>query len=467
MLRTAAPDDRARFSELRRREFSRLDVLGETYLDYAGSALYGETQIRKHHAALNRGLFGNPHSEHAASRRSADVIEATRHRVLRFFGVDESTHAACFAANTTAAIKLVAEAYPFDSRTPLVLSTDNHNSVNGIREYARSAGARVHYLPIDNSLRLLDAESHLSRVAGRGLLAFPGQSNFSGVLHDLTLVRRASEFGLDVLLDAAAFVPSHPLDLSEVPADFTVLSFYKMFGFPTGVGALIARHEALARLRRPWFSGGTVDYVSVALGRHRLHPRHEGFEDGTANFLDIAAIADGLELLETVEMPKVRAHVAGLTGRFLAGIKDLTHRTGIPAVSVYGPRTLDRRGGIVAFNLNSADGEPIPYTEVEARAVDARIAIRGGCFCNPGAAEIAFSFDPVRVASCLDSTGARFSQRRFRECLGGPVGAVRVSFGLANNDEDVVRALAFVASFLESAIPTDVRNITARISNSV
>ncbi len=32
------------------------------------------------------------------------------------------------------------------------------------------------------------------------------------------------------LLDAAAFVPTSPLDLSEVPADFTVLSFYKLFG---------------------------------------------------------------------------------------------------------------------------------------------------------------------------------------------------------------------------------------------
>jgi molybdenum cofactor sulfurtransferase len=33
-----------------------------------------------------------------------------------------------------------------------------------------------------------------------------------------------------VLLDAAAYLPTHPLDLTTHPADFVVTSFYKMFG---------------------------------------------------------------------------------------------------------------------------------------------------------------------------------------------------------------------------------------------
>jgi molybdenum cofactor sulfurtransferase len=50
-----------------------------------------------------------------------------------------------------------------------------------------------------------------------------------------------------VLLDAAALVSTSPLNLAEVPADFVALSFYKMFGFPTGLGALVVRNES-ARL---------------------------------------------------------------------------------------------------------------------------------------------------------------------------------------------------------------------------
>ena len=37
-----------------------------------------------------------------------------------------------------------------------------------------------------------------------------------------------------VVLDAAAYAPTHGLDLSRVKPDFVPLSFYKLFGFPTG-----------------------------------------------------------------------------------------------------------------------------------------------------------------------------------------------------------------------------------------
>jgi selenocysteine lyase/cysteine desulfurase len=75
--------------------------------------------------------------------------------------------------------------------------------------------------------------------------------------------------------------------------------------------------------------------------------------------------------------------------------------------------------------------------------------LRGGCFCNPGAAEAAFSFDADRMARCLDSLGSGFSIPRLQRCLGPgvAVGAVRASVGLANNRRDIRRALDAVASF--------------------
>jgi selenocysteine lyase/cysteine desulfurase len=140
---TLAECDVRYFAELRAREFSRLDEHGLAYLDYTGTALYGTSQIRAHHQLLERGLFGNPHSEHSASLASTEAIERAREDILGFFGVTSTTHAVCFTANATAAIGLVASGYPFSYRHGLVLSADNHNSVNGIREYATCAGARV------------------------------------------------------------------------------------------------------------------------------------------------------------------------------------------------------------------------------------------------------------------------------------------------------------------------------------
>jgi selenocysteine lyase/cysteine desulfurase len=424
MLKTPAT-----LEEIRAREFARLG--DHAYLDYTGSALYGESQLRKHQALLEQGLFGNPHSDSSASRASTEIIDAARRRVLRFFDVDESTHEVCFTANTSGAIKLVAEGYPFADGASLALSVDNHNSVNGIREYARRAGAAVRYLPLDRDLRLDDPLAHLGH--GPGLMAFPAQSNFSGVHHPLSLVAAAQSRGFDVLLDAAAYAPSCALSLRECPADFTVLSFYKLFGYPTGLGALIARRESLARLRRPWFAGGTVLWASVAAGRHRLRARHEGFEDGTADFLGIAALEAGFALLDEVQMPRLRQHVSTLTGELLEILRSL------PNVTIYGPADTTARGGTVAFNVHG-----VPYGEVERRARELGVSVRGGCFCNPGASESAFGIDAATIDACVDQLGDAFTPEALAACSGRTVGAVRASVGLANTRDDVRRLAGVV-----------------------
>jgi selenocysteine lyase/cysteine desulfurase len=91
----------------------------------------------------------------------------------------------------------------------------------------------------------------------------------------------------------------------------------------------------------------------------------------------------------------------------------------------------------------------IPYWVVEARARDAGIALRGGCFCNPGASEAALRLDPRRTGECLETLADEFTPERFASCSGSPVGAVRVSVGLANDDRDIRAAVDFFASFRE------------------
>jgi selenocysteine lyase/cysteine desulfurase len=438
------------FDELRRREFARLDAHDHVYLDYTGSALYAMSQIRAHQELLAAGIFGNPHSDNTPSRRSTRVLDEARALVLAFFDVDDTTHDVIFTANTSAAIKLVAEGYPFMRETRCVLAMDNHNSVNGIREYARRAGAAIEVLPLDEDLRL--QWSGGLQPAG-GLLAFPAQSNFSGLRHPLSLVSEAKSLGYDVLLDIAAFAPSHRLSLRECPADYAALSFYKLFGYPTGLGALIVRREALAKLTRPWFAGGTVTYASVGADTHRFRPRHEGFEDGTPDFLSIAALPAGFAVLEEVGMSRLSAHVARLTARLLDGLSAL------PGVQIYGR---GERGGAIAFNI---DG--VPYWDVETRAREAGIALRGGCFCNPGASEAAFGLGPAKLRACFDTLGEDFTVERFADCAGVAVGAVRVSVGLANNDADVARALDVIERITSSAWRQSARAASPRDRRAV
>ena len=146
-------------------------------------------------------------------------------------------------------------------------------------------------------------------------------------------------------------------------------------------------------------------------------------------------------------MRRISAHVLDLTSQLLHGLQALRHDNGRPLVQIYGPDDLTDRGGVVAFNVLDSSGRAIPYPIIEQRMAQAGVSVRGGCFCNPGAAEAAFGFDPLGSGRCLNRLGSGFTVERFASCLGGnaPVGAIRASLGLANNADDVRRAIDVVA----------------------
>ena len=111
-------------------------------------------------------------------------------------------------------------------------------------------------------------------------------------------------------------------------------------------------------------------------------------------------------------------------------------------VDIYGPSSGQARGNNVAFNIYGSQ-DLLPFEEIEAKARADGIALRGGCFCNPGAAERALDIPVDQSYSCFQKP--EFTIAKFRECLGGgAAGALRASFGLANNLADVETVLDFL-----------------------
>ena len=445
-------DAGGRLDALRARDFGRLVRSGDVYLDYTGGGLYAESLVQAHAALLASHVFGNPHSANPSSAAMTARVESVRRAILAHFGADPAEYLVIFTANASGALKLVAESYPFAAGSTCLLSYDNHNSVNGIREYAHAGGSRVRYAPVRPPDMRLD-EAALARLlaapepTGPRLFAYPAQSNFSGVLHPLTLVARAQEHGWHVLLDSAAFAPTHALDLSAVRPDFVSVSFYKMFGYPTGVGALLARRSALASLRRPWFAGGTISYASVIEPRHDLHAGAEAFEDGTLNYLALPAVEAGLARLAGGHLEAVHARVMSLAAWTLERFAALRHPNDRPLVTVYGPTDTVGRAGTIAFNLLDDAGRLIDHLEVEQRASARRISLRTGCFCNPGVGEVALGITRDDLARCFASA-ERMTIDTFRGCLVDKgSGAVRVSFGEASTFADAHALLQLVQSF--------------------
>src|SRR4051794_14555615 len=281
----------SRLDELRRTEYSRLDAQKHVYLDYTGGGVYADSQVSAHAELITGRILGNPHSVSLASLDATTFVESARRAVLDFFRA-AGDYTAIFTLNASGALKHVGESFPFAEGSRFLPTFDNHNSVNGIREFASARGATFDYVPLTvPDLRLdrprLDALLAAADRSVPNLFAFPAQSNFSGVQHPLDLVDDAQRAGWSVLLDAAAFVPTNRLDLSVVKPDFVTVSFYKMFGYPTGVGCLLVRNSALPGLRRPWFAGGTVNFATVQGRAHILSAGEAGFEDGTLNYLSI------------------------------------------------------------------------------------------------------------------------------------------------------------------------------------
>jgi molybdenum cofactor sulfurtransferase len=439
--------------DLRMWEYRRLDDGKHVYLDYTGGGVYAESQLRKHMELLRRNVFGNPHSVNPTSSAMTRLVERARNRVLEYFNASPEEYVAIFTPNATGALRLVGEAYPFRPGDRFLLTFDNHNSVNGIREFARARGAETTYVPSVAPDLHVDEEllrKYLGRTRGshHNLFAFPAQSNFSGVQHPLRWIGEAQEHGWDVLVDCAAFVPTNRLDLGEWHPDFVPLSFYKLFGYPTGIGCLLARREALAKLERPWFSGGTIVAVAVQREWHRRLEGFAAFEDGTVNYLNLPAIEIGLEHIEGIGIETIHERVSCLGAWLLEQLRALRHSDGRPVVEVYGPRSWTGRGATIAFNFLHPSGRWIDERFVDRVAEQHNVSVRTGCFCNPGSGEIAFSIGKDTLIG--GEFDAALIVDEYIRAMGLPTGgAVRASLGLATNFADVYRFVEFARAFVD------------------
>lgn len=451
-----------RFDSIRAQDYARLDKAGCAYLDYTGGGLYAASLVRDHMKLLMASILGNPHSESSASKLATRLADEARGAILAFFRASPDEYTVVFTSNATGALKIVGESYPFEPGGTFMATFDNHNSVNGMREFAKTKGASIVNVPLysaDLSIDRMFLDDALRKPwlecggqIDNNLFVYPAQSNFSGVQHPLEFIKRAQKRGWDVLLDASAFVATNRLDLGVWHPEFVVFSFYKMFGYPTGVGCLIAKHSALAKLRRPWFAGGTVKFVSVQVGAHRLRDGYAAFEDGTVNYLNLPAIKLGLKYLETIGIESIHEHVTTLAGKLKRKLRGLRHTNGESVVRIYGPQVQYRCGGVVTMNFYDPEGCLFDHRVIEQRAASLGICLRTGCFCNPGSVEAINGLANVDVEENEDANESTVAVENTPPRGDRVPGAVRISLGIASNEADIERFLKLAATFIDERV---------------
>jgi selenocysteine lyase/cysteine desulfurase len=112
---------------------------------------------------------------------------------------------------------------------------------------------------------------------------------------------------------------------------------------------------------------------------------------------------------------------------------------------------MNGRGGAVTVNFYDNNDKALDHRFIEQQANESNISLRTGCFCNPGAGEIALGISRVELDVCFTQPGheERLTLDDFRHCIDGKSsGAVRISVGMVTNFNDVQAFLAFARGLL-------------------
>ncbi|KAJ1907028.1 hypothetical protein IWQ60_011947, partial [Tieghemiomyces parasiticus] len=440
-------------------------------------------------------LYANPHSQHPAALATADAVQAVRTRILASCNVTELEYSVVFTANATAALKLAAEIVPWQAPGDAVDGShfwyleDAHVSLLGMRELAAASGAQVRCLTAAEAHQLAGPvpgptpapiATRAPRERPFHVVAYPIQCNFSGARYPVEWTFRfkdSSDSWADgtprppgtwlTLLDAASYLTTSQLDLGALDraVDLVALSFYKIFGFPTGLGALLIRNDLASHLCKRYFGGGTVLAATAREPWQVYRPAlSDKFEDGTINFADIVALGHAYRQWDKlfISMPTVTRHTAALTLYAAYGMTRLSHANGRPLCMLYLdpelgrhleeaheadlpallPMWTARQGPILNLNLRREDGMWIGYAEVSRLAGLNGINLRAGGACNPGALHRWLGLEPSDVRRNLKEGHACWDDHDLMN--GRPTGSVRISLGAMTRYRDVAHWLAFL-----------------------
>ncbi|MBI3551895.1 MAG: cysteine desulfurase [Elusimicrobia bacterium] len=317
-----------------------------------------------HNANIHRGV-------HTLSDEATALVEETRSKTAAFIGAPKP-ETVVFTRNATEAINLVAHSWgrKFLKGGDEVLLTEmeHHSNLVPWQMLAQERGILLRFIP-------MTPEGTLDLSAAAGLLgpktklvSFTAASNALGTLIPVEkILALAKSAGAKTLVDASQWAPHRPLDVARWDCDFLAFSAHKMLG-PTGVGVLYGKEELLEQMD-PFLGGG--DMISrVFLDRFTPNALPFKFEAGTPNIADEAAFAAALDYLTKVGLTAVREHEAALTKKAIETLSAL------PGITIYGPKDLAQRGGVVSFNVDGLHAHDIG-TSLDLEG----IAVRAGHHC--------------------------------------------------------------------------------------
>ena len=406
----------------------------KVYLDYAGAALPTVTQLQESHQ-----LLANPHSTGPLAVETQRLVQQAERRVLRQLlgrGNPLDDYHLHWTSGATEGLRQIVER--LRTVQVLVYAHESHTSVVGMRQVVLERGGRVECVRIAALL-----EMDFRDRPEVGLLVLPTECNFGGRRYRVKeLLSRVPDHWYTVL-DVAKAAATGPLELYN--ADFACLSFYKLFGTPTGLGCILAKKPLPPPV---YFGGGSVQAILPDTVVRRKEPSSHG----TIHFRGIVQLHAGLDEIGRLGgMDRIRRHAVGVAVECVRRLRSLRHINGEPVVVLYGGWNdwngddQDKPGPVIALNLKRADGSYVGYNEVAKLGAlhQPALQFRTGCFCNPGACQTELGMTDEEVLFNYEQAG-HVCGDQIDIVRGRPTGAIRISFGKDSTWEDMDAFVSFV-----------------------
>jgi cysteine desulfurase/selenocysteine lyase len=321
--------------------------------------------FEEYNANIHRGVY-------EFSETTTAAFEGARAKVAKFIGAKDDREV-IFVRNATEGVNLVAYTWGRDNikSGDRIISTvlEHHSDFVPWQQLAKDVGAQIVMIDVDEDGRLRRDQLTAELKKGAKLLAITHTSNGLGTVNPIKeIVAEAHSAGATVLVDAAQAVPHTPVDVADLDCDFLVFSGHKMLA-PPGSGAVWVRMAILERMRPFLFGGDMISRVTVEKTEWNELPWK--FEAGTSSYVDAIGLGAAVDYLEALGVAKIHEHELSLVAYLLPRLAE------VPGVTVYGPKTLDDRVGVVSFNI-----EGIHPHDVASIFDREGVCVRAGHHCN-------------------------------------------------------------------------------------
>ena len=326
----------------------------------AMSSVYEE-----HNANIHRGVY-------EFSERTTALFEGAREKVAKFINAPQ-TREVIFCRNATEGLNLIMHSWGREhiGADDVIVTTvlEHHSNFVPWQQLAQQVGATLLVVDIDDEGRLRRDQYTAAMAKRPKLVAITQTSNGLGTITPAKeLTAEAHAAGAIVVVDGAQSVPHAKVDVRDLDCDFLAFSGHKMLA-PPGSGVVWGRAAILEAMRPFLYGGDMISRVAVDLTTWNDLPWK--FEAGTSAYVDAIGLGAAVDYLEGVGMERIHEHERALVGYALPKL------LAIPGVTVFGPKTLDDRVGVLSFDVAGIHPHDV------AQIFDSEgICVRAGHHCN-------------------------------------------------------------------------------------